>query len=203
MALSSPYAPTNAIDRGSRRTSPSCRSYYARLDTQYRTLKKLGRRCDRLLTRDEARRIAVNVAKLPDCSIHRSKRHGDQLRIMECCENKGPRNRPRPRLAGALSHRTYTRRPPTKTARFDLKSICPVQLRSSGLFVAKCSGGLKHLSAGAQNRAHHTRVYLVGALCNSAIKLAAPKGGAAFFFALRPVVHPSRGRGGSRRISQS
>jgi ABC-type uncharacterized transport system auxiliary subunit len=31
---------------------------------EYRTLKKLGRRCDRLLTRDEARRIAASVAKL-------------------------------------------------------------------------------------------------------------------------------------------
>jgi hypothetical protein len=33
---------------------------------EYPTLKKLGRRCDRLLTRDQAWRIAVNIAKLPE-----------------------------------------------------------------------------------------------------------------------------------------
>ena len=34
---------------------------------EYRTLEKLGRLCDHLLTRDEARRIAVNMAELPNC----------------------------------------------------------------------------------------------------------------------------------------
>jgi hypothetical protein len=43
--------------------SPSCRSYYAGLDTQYRTLKKLGRRCDRLLTRDKARQATSSFGR--------------------------------------------------------------------------------------------------------------------------------------------
>jgi hypothetical protein len=60
-------------------------------------------------------------------------------------KNKGPSDRPGPSITVPLSNRTEentpSQYPPKRQPRFDHISICPAQLRTSGLFVAPNAGG--------------------------------------------------------------